>query len=86
MLPEVISASVSYVFFFLSSWQSDESTGNCHNECNELKKLTAMNKQLNQRVKELMAERESVSQDSQDLLNGMQVTMKYTIHTVVNRN
>lgn len=39
-----------------------------------MKKMTALNTHLNQRAKQLMAERDSALQDSQDLLNGMQVT------------
>ena len=39
-----------------------------------MKKMTALNTHLNKRAEELMAERDSALQDSQDLLNGMQVT------------
>ncbi|KAK2564395.1 hypothetical protein P5673_011822 [Acropora cervicornis] len=41
-------------------------------ERNETKKLTTENTQLKQRIEEVMAERDSVLQDAQDLLNGMQ--------------
>ncbi|XP_068694307.1 uncharacterized protein [Montipora foliosa] len=48
------------------------SHGNFHLDYNEIKKLTSLNTQLNKRVQEVRAERESVLQDAQDLLNGMQ--------------
>lgn len=48
------------------------SHGNFHLDYNEIKKLTSLNTQLNKRVQEVIAERESVLQDAQDLLNGMQ--------------
>lgn len=47
--------------------------GNSHKECSECEKVTAKNAHLNRRVDELMVERDSALQDSQDLLSGMQV-------------
>ena len=63
---------MSNIILFLRYFFS-RSHGNFHLDYNEIKKLTSLNTQLNKRVQEVIAERESVLQDAQDLLNGMQV-------------
>ena len=53
--------------------QKFESAEISQTEFDEMKKLTSVNTSLNERLKELMIERDLALQDSQDLLNGMQV-------------
>lgn len=53
--------------------QKFESAEISQTEFNEMKKLTSVTTSLNERLKELMIERDLALQDSQDLLNGMQV-------------
>jgi len=53
--------------------QTFESAEISQTEFNEMKKLTSVNTSVNERLKELMIERDLALQDSRDLLNGMQV-------------
>ena len=43
------------------------------NNAGEMTKMAERNSQLNQRIQELLAERDSALQDAQDLVSGMQV-------------
>lgn len=52
--------------------KSREYPENSHTKCIEVRKLTARNTHLSRRVDELIVERDSALNDSQDLLSGMQ--------------
>lgn len=60
-----------YIYLLLCS--SHDYPGNSHTKYSDVRKLTDRNASLSRRVDELIVERDSALQDSQDLLSGMQV-------------